>query len=456
MEHARIIASIKSSITFWQRDCSKGISAVVQGRTLMFVPAIFARASVDLKGKNMKRHFGWLLAPTFLGLFLLTNQPVYPQGKHPRKHSQIAKHGQKVVEIEANIPQWTSFRANSQNTGQGGGKGAKGKLLWEFTLDRIAPSTPVLSLDGKLVFIGCANGFFYGISTRTGKVVHRYSAEESRILYNSAAVGKNGLIYFGSEDPIFYAYDIQTAKLRWTFKMSCGVRASPTIDEDGTVYIGSLDGNVYALHGETGKLKWKYHTQGDFQSSVAIGSNGLIYVGCRDSNVYAFDSKTGLPKWTYLTGYALSSSPALSPEGILYIGGEDHFLYALDSNTGDLIWKQEKDFVITSSAAIGKNGLVYWNCGPQLLALEAKTGKVRWKFTNKETIGYMKGSPSIGSDGTVYSGAGDGYFYAFNGATGKQKWRVSIANIIESSPSIDKNGIVYVVTQGPFGVIAIR
>lgn len=71
----------------------------------------------------------------------------------------------------------------------------------------------------------------------------------------STAIGKDGTIYFGSDDNHIYALNPDGSE-KWRFKMN-GVDdmdSSPAIGEDGTIYVGSRDGNLYAIHGESGGL----------------------------------------------------------------------------------------------------------------------------------------------------------------------------------------------------------
>ena len=66
--------------------------------------------------------------------------------------------------------------------------------------------------------------------------------------------------------------------------------------------------------------------------------------------------------------------------------------------------------------------------------------------------GPVKGSASIGADGTVYFGANDGNIYAVN-PDGSIKWKFSIGSpvaIIGSSPAIGADGTIYINVY-PFG-----
>jgi len=69
-----------------------------------------------------------------------------------------------------------------------------------------------------------------------------------------------------------------------------------------------------------------------------------------------------------------------------------------------------------------------------------QNNETKWNYTTNNMIGYS--SPSIDKNGTVYVGSGDGYLYAFTSA-GKLKWRYKTGDAVQSSPTIDSNGNIY-------------
>jgi hypothetical protein len=67
---------------------------------------------------------------------------------------------------------------------------------------------------------------------------------------------------------------------------------------------------------------------------------------------------------------------------------------------------------------------------------------LKWNF---ETGGDISSSPAIGSDGTIYVGSADKYFYAIN-SNGTMKWNFETGGDISSSPAIGSDGTIYVTT----------
>jgi hypothetical protein len=65
---------------------------------------------------------------------------------------------------------------------------------------------------------------------------------------------------------------------------------------------------------------------------------------------------------------------------------------------------------------------------------------MKWKF--KTRYGWIYASPVIGTDGTIYFGAYDHYFYAIN-PDGALKWKFKANKYILTPAAIDENGTIY-------------
>ena len=67
-------------------------------------------------------------------------------------------------------------------------------------------------------------------------------------------------------------------------------------------------------------------------------------------------------------------------------------------------------------------------------------GTVKWKF---ETEYGIDSSPTIDENGTIYIGSNEGYLFAFY-PNGTEKWRFTTNFIVDSSPAIAEDGTIYV------------
>ncbi|MGY0194372.1 outer membrane protein assembly factor BamB family protein [Leptothrix sp. BB-4] len=212
-----------------------------------------------------------------------------------------------------------------------------------------------------------------------------------------------------------------------------GLQATPIVI-DGVMYSIAADNNVFALNAATGEVLWRYTPKLDpivrevFYGSASRGvtvGRGKVYIGSLDGRFIALDQKTGKELWsTQLTnmraeGGALFSSPPQLAGNILFggtTGGDQPIvgkIYAVHADTGERTWTFEiprDDPKSWPGDSRKRGGGSAWlpgtydpstdtiyigtsNASPDfnrddrmgdnlytatVLALESKTGKVKW------------------------------------------------------------------------------
>jgi eukaryotic-like serine/threonine-protein kinase len=142
--------------------------------------------------------------------------------------------------------------------------------------------------------------------------------------------------------------------------------------------------------------------------------------------------------WRYPVAERTVSSPVKAGDTI-YTGG-DNGLLAIDARTGSLRWKFETERTVESSPAVAE-GLVYFGGKDGVLyCLNAESGVEVWRAVT----GAMILSSPLVADGQVYITSYDGHLYGFDAATGTEQWRYLIeGSEFVSSPAI-ADGIVFV------------
>ena len=132
-------------------------------------------------------------------------------------------------------------------------------------------------------------------------------------------------------------------------------------------------------------------------ASTPIVADGVVYTQDLTSNVKAIDLETGDIKWS--KDY---NSPTVGPNGVTIgydkiYGATSDFAFALDKETGDEVWRSQKltrnanegidmapavfDDTLYVSTVPGNTKSFYKGNGAGVLwALDADTGKERWKF----------------------------------------------------------------------------
>jgi outer membrane protein assembly factor BamB len=99
--------------------------------------------------------------------------------------------------------------------------------------------------------------------------------------------------------------------------------------------------------------------------------------------------KTPKLAWTYKAAEGINSSPVIG-NNCIYIGSDGGTLYCL-SLAGKLIWKFNAGNAIEAPPMYYNNSVYIGSLEGDLFALDAKTGKQRWKY---KTEGQISGSPN--------------------------------------------------------------
>ena len=132
------------------------------------------------------------------------------------------------------------------------------------------------------------------------------------------------------------------------------------LEYEGTIYIPDGGDNVYAMDASTGEILWTYEPHlppdplgevvccGWDNRGVAIG-DGMVFVSQLNGDEVALDQMTGKVKWStniekFKNGFSITSAP-LYYNGRVYVGGSGGEygvrgrLTALDAKTGKMDWR---------------------------------------------------------------------------------------------------------------------
>lgn len=332
---------------------------------------------------------------------------------------------------------------------------------------------------GKLVFtslclflailqISAQNLMLQGGPSHTGAYQTQAVQQSPRHLWSfktdgqvqSAPAIQNGIIYFGSGDGNCYAADLKTGTEKWRFPTQGIVVSSPAI-AGNIVYFTSRDQNLYALDATTGKKIWEfplgkelpYKWAFDNQLSSPTIVENTLYVGSGDGNVYAVDAKTGKEKWHFKTQGLVRATPTVA-NNVVYVGDTEGYFYALNANNGKQTWRFETEGVkfdpakfgfdrkaIMFAAALNEDLVIFGGRDGFFYAVERASGKERWRVDHN--VSWIMSNPAI-ADGKVFTGTSDGRFIqAVDIQTGKELWRFSTQNVVWSSPAV-ADGMVYI------------
>jgi outer membrane protein assembly factor BamB len=251
-----------------------------------------------------------------------------------------------------------------------------GEVNWEKKIGSIS-SKPIITKN--LVIVGCTNGELYAFDVDSGKQKWNYKLSDSV----TVSEVRGSVIYIGSGYSC-HAFNIDKEEKLWEFKTE-GVITKTVVIDGKTIYFGSWDGNVYAVDNTNGNIKWKFKTGWGIDTTPAV-SEDTVFVGSMDNKFYAIDKGNGKLKWCFTCLAGIHSSPIVYRE-FVFFGSDDGRLYALDKETGDLEWefapgytinKDDADNFITTpilSDPIVKDGVVYINVKGNIYALDAQTSE---------------------------------------------------------------------------------
>ena len=340
-----------------------------------------------------------------------------------------------------------------------------GTKLWEVTLGNHVFSSPAIGADGT-IYVGISTGFFDSISTNgwlyaiSPQGATNWAARVFGDIRGSPAIGPEGNIYVGSVLGYLYAFNadgttnwqLATSRLA-TLHYYSFIGGSPAIGSDGTVYVNSRSGydpafayrdQLYAVS-PTGTTKWvlslswlSSHSVDDvLVGSPTIGPDGTIYVTTRDKRLFAINPN-GTTNWVMSIGAEARSSPAIGSDGTIYIGADDHKVYAIDPR-GFEKWAFLAGDLVECSAAIFGSRIFLGSWDRKFYALDA-SGTQIWAATNP----VVSASPVLAADGSVYVLDVGGKLSAID-PSGSYTWSFTpvVSDVCVSSPVIGSDGTIY-------------
>lgn len=150
------------------------------------------------------------------------------------------------------------------------------------------------------------------------------------------------------------------------------------------------------------KVAWAFQlgdVEGGLQATPLV-ADGTMYLIGPNNRVFALEAATGRRRWSYFHSFPADAVPIYTAQnrgvalghGQVYFGTADNFVIALDAKTGEEVWKvnveDSKRFGcnITSAPIVIKDLVIVGSTGGDsahrghIVAFDAKTGRLRWRF----------------------------------------------------------------------------
>ena len=207
----------------------------------------------------------------------------------------------------------------------------------------------------------------------------------------SSPVVKDGAMYVTAGTRV-YALSAKTGETLWTWRSSVALSWQGVAVGEGLIFVGSQTGRVEALDEKTGKAVWSQQIgevpaqKGESVTGAPTYWKGIVFAGLANGDwalrgrVVALDAKTGRELWHFFT--------------VPGPGETGHDSWDQQNN----VWKIGGGGVWQTGAVDPSLGLVYFVTGNPIppfggeerpgnnlftctvLALEMKTGKLRWHY----------------------------------------------------------------------------
>jgi outer membrane protein assembly factor BamB len=177
------------------------------------------------------------------------------------------------------------------------------------------------------------------------------------------------------------------------------------------------------------RLTWGFpaHSLVEFAPVVGFGD---VYFANEKGTLFAVHVHTGRLAWKFNSGRAQAASPALAGRTIFHTfmqrnsagrGDSTGEIVALDALTGKLRWRHT--LAPSESSPLVLGGVVYvgdWS--GRVYAFDEKTGRIRWTYKTGDAV---KGGVAA-SGARLFVGSYDHHIYSLDTRTGRLLWRGSV------------------------------
>jgi len=316
-----------------------------------------------------------------------------------------------------------------------------------------------------------------GISPNAGPALTVFNTPTKSILSqydfttSTNIIDKNGNIYtcgrqYRNTTNGLYSISTKTNSLNWQYPkigdppIGSTEYAFPVIGCDGTIYFCD-DTFMYAINPD-GTLKWKTNDIGDGSDNCPIIVNNKIYCGTTTGLWEVTDTGSANKRIvsTDINGF---NGYNLSSDGKILFIPSSTYLYAIDLTTNTIIWDSSTvtalnaySFSLYTTPAIDSKYIyIYASTDSQnnnyILKIKKSNGSLIGSFSTVDICDDT--SPVLDKNGYLYIGTngtnGTGKFYAIytKDMTAHYTYPYPDANYNYASPILDKNGIIYFIDQ---------
>lgn len=208
--------------------------------------------------------------------------------------------------------------------------------------------------------------------------------------------------------------------------------AAPSVGA-GLAVIVLPEGDVVALDLASGAERWRAALKATHR---AIASGDAVYLVTVDSTE-CLALADGAVRWrTPRTSAA--TAPPLVTDRLVVVASAQPALLALRRDSGASVWARAIDAPVSQPLIATTDRVFGTTADHRVLALDASTGAVQWSLPFTAPLAAL-----AESDGLLYVGSDDNFFYAVDASTGRIKWKWRTGADVVGAAAVDADQVYF-------------
>ncbi len=335
---------------------------------------------------------------------------------------------------------------------------------WSSPVGKSQQSTAYLKLKpviiGQTIYTSDKSGLVEAINKADAKP--QWSQQLDHAIVSGPAVMGN-YIALATDASTVVLLNRKNGERLWEKKLSSEVLAKPAMTQDKLI-AKTIDGNLYALNIANGEKIWVVN-HGAPNLILKAGSSPVIVddkvlAGYSDGKLDAVDLHTGRVLWQRSIAYAKGASDVerlvdidadpIVKNNVAYLATYQGYIGALSLTNGQFIWNKEAS--VYKNIALSRNNVYITDSDDILWALDAKTGKVKWKQTALKSRGLTE--PVIMGNRLVV-GDKEGILHILTTQTGDFLARTQLTGSVNISPVVENDSIFVQTANGLLNKLSV-